>query len=405
VRAGHRLAGVILTDATTGTPLVTGLLACGVALGLGLLTDTGGMLAGWADPMNLTLTAAAFLAPVAAGSANAHATSLVLSGSGDLAATSPRGRSAAYLVSVVSVAAWQVAAYALLAAVVMVRSDSAGAHSPAMLLLGGSALTLILACTGIGAALSIVVPSRVTAPATTLLIFLWVYLFSYAGGPARLLSPIYPEIFYQVYLEPRVRVVGAQILAMAALLAGAAAVLAWRRTRVVLVVVSVLLVAGATVTGLGAGTQATQFRHPPTDPPCRSSHGVRLCVWPESRNRLTEGLQALVSVRGRARRFIELPTDYHEPGLRSGPDSVEYLLPPPGQETFLFDAVLAATPVPACDSSKSLRAVDRIQSWLMSLMSDDATVGDREVRRIRQAPLQEQRAWLADNLRNTRACS
>ncbi len=234
VLTGRRRGPALLAvHASSGVPFMAGLFSAAVALAVGVLFDAsiGGL---WADALNLPLTAAGYLVPIAAGSAATAAGALARTGVLALAATAPDGRRRAVLLSWCAVVLWQVVSLGVLLVIAPVRLSAAGSLSAPMVLLPASALVLLLAATAVGTVIGTRWPSPVVAPILALAVFVPLYAFIYADGRAAAFAVIFPGTFYQPWFEPHVELVTAQIGLVGSVLLGAgAALLRGRRGAVV----------------------------------------------------------------------------------------------------------------------------------------------------------------------------
>lgn len=401
----RQFARVLMTDATSGAPMVTGLLACAAAIGLGFIVSTEGLLAGWADPLNLCLTATLYLAPIAAGSVAACVGAVVRSRITWLAASSPRGSRAPTIVTWLGALLWQCVALLVFGALTLVRADLDGPATWPMLLLPAQALLLVIACSAVGMATALRFPGPFTAPAVAGVAFVLFYVLALVEGPLSRFSPVYTAIYYQVYLEPNVALLaglcvallGVTLLAMTALVSS-------RR------LLAVGLAVGALTFGLGgalavaAPSSPVQNRSSNTPPVCDSREGVTLCVWPESRQQLRSSLDALVSVRSSVAPFLDVPATFVEPGVRAPrPGSRTYLVPRVTQSDFVARAVTAVVPSRDCDQP-SFQAVGELQAWALE-RAKPGSFDDPGVSEWATAPVQQQRAWVAERLAIISECS
>ncbi len=360
-----------ITDATSGTPLATGIVSFLAALTIGSLAGTNIMLPGWADPFNLGLTAVLFQAPLAIGSGATAAGWLLRHDVLTFADTTPRGRRAALTITTASVLLWQAAAVAGLLAVVLLRSDLAGPLTPAMLLLPALDVALVVAMVLVGSAVGSHVKTVFGAPVLAVGVFVWLYASAYAPGRWKLLSPTYSEIFYQNYFEPNHALVGGQALIATAVAISAAAVL-FRRTAYRWVAVGVafgLTVAGGASLSV-ASIDPVQYRSPPAQAACATRDRITLCVWPDSSDVLQPSLDALVSVARSARPYIAISGSFFQPGLQSlMPRGTVYNVPATRQEGgFDFVALRAAVDSVVCGKGRS-RAASEFAGWLSARSS------------------------------------
>lgn len=397
------LVRLVLTDATSGIPWLTGILTVVVAAGLGLAVDVSGFVPGWADPLNLGLTAVAFLCPLAAGGAAAQSSRLGRDGLTILAATAPRGPRAVFAVSFVSVLSWQVTAYWMMLGLMLVRSDLSGPFAWSMLLLPASAVAYIGLATALGTWVGSRFQGGLAAPVAALAVFLWIYVGSYASGGWERLSPIYPATFYQYYLQPNAALVATQALAAVAITCVAIAS-CLSRSRAWLLA-SACAVAAAVGLGVGTTSEPVEYRSPPEVAACESRSGTTVCVWPESREQLNDALDAIVAVREAAGSLLRTPRLYRQEGLEDQEGAL-FPLPAPGEGDYVFRAVLAASPKPRCGSRPSPTSVDaagRLQGWLQARV-DPSSITDPELSQLVQASPSRQSDWIERRMAEVRAC-
>lgn len=394
---------LVLTDTTSGIPWLTGVVTVLVAAVLGLAIDVSGFLRGWADPLNLTLTAVAFLCPLAAGAAAAQGSRVKRDGLTTLAATTPRGPHAVLAVSFVSVLAWQLTSYWVLLGLILVRSNLSGVFSWSMLLLPASAVAYLGLATSLGTWVGSRFQAGLAAPAVALVVFLWIYVGSYASGGWERLSPIYPATFYQYYLQPNASLVATQILVAVALIC-VVVVSCLSRSRTWLLA-SVLAGVAALGTGANATSQPVEYRSSPVTAACGSRSGTTVCLWPEARAQLGDALDAMVLVRQAARPILTTPTAYRQEGL-DNQEGTLFPVPAPGEGDYVFRAVLAASPKPRCGprpTPASEDAAGQLQGWLQARV-DPSSITDPDLTQLVQDSPSRQSDWVKARVADVRAC-
>ncbi|GAA1947260.1 hypothetical protein GCM10009798_02890 [Nocardioides panacihumi] len=357
----------LVVELGTGAPLISGSAAVGAALVLGgVFTSTDGQLPGWADPLNLVLTACLYLGPLAAGAAALQVSLQQASGILELAGTTPRGKASAIRLGWLAIASWQSLALLVLCALILVRSDLSGGFSPAMLLLPLQAALLVSACTAAGVAVARLWQHHLAAPAVAVALFAILYLTS---DPADRLRVIYPEIHYQIYLEPNPGLLSSTALGLAFATVVAWTGLAVRRSRLRALgfVIAGALLASSVVTRIHTDERPVAVRRPPHSATCYRKHDVRLCTWPFPSRSLEQSLSRL----DRMHRVLAMyddaaPTDFFEVGLVSPERAAAYDMP--RHDDLVQDGTeeaMALIPVPTCSRLAVTRAYGELVRWLV----------------------------------------
>lgn len=396
-------ARVLLADMRLGRARWVGGGSCVLALGLGLTLDTSALLPGFADPLNLSLTAIAYMAPLAAGGSAMATSAIAQSGFLVVAGSSPRGRIGALAVANLASLTWHLLAYAVLVVVLCVRSDLSGAATATMVLLPLTAATTVAVAASVGALCGLRIPSLLAPPAAATLVFAWIFIGSYLPPPARAASPIFPEVYYQVFLEPNGALLASLVLFGVAFCIGALAVVVeTRRVAASTSAIGVLVL--AVVVFPGSDPSAVELRAAPNKPDCVVSRGTTLCGWPESAARLRSALDALVRVRAAVSPVLSTPAMYREPGL---PDRYGTLFQIPliaGDDPTFF-AALAVTPGNGCQPLDSAAAVaaGELNGWVQARVDSNA-INDRQINAIVNSPDRAQRAWVESRVAATEAC-
>lgn len=380
----RRLVRLVVTDATSGIPLITGAIVAASALLLGSSARVANFQPGWADPLNYALTATAFLGPLAVGAAAIHLSYVVRSGMADLAETSARGRRGSLLLALAAVLLWQLVTLMVLLAVLLIRADLAGAGTPAMGLLALLAVSVVTACTVVGAVVGSRWTSPLAPPTLAVSCFLWIYGISFYTGKVARLSPIYPNVFYQDWYQPHRLLVASQagVLLACALLAGAA--LYGSRAGVWLVGVAVLGLAVSAGGWVRASASATEYRPLPAYIPCRTSMAISLCVWPESQFQIDPALRALTLVHDRLSPYTLTPTSYAETGLtRAFPEATTYQMPSHTESDYVYYAVLAAVSQPLCQNHRVVSAQLALTDMYLTRVTGQPTPNTNIARLLR----------------------
>lgn len=408
-----RLPGLLLSEATAGTTLVFGLLFLVVAWFFALVADTGGFSAGLADPLNLALTACAFLGPVIAGAAAVRSATLVRQGVVALASTTVRGRFGVFLLSSGALAGWAALGYLSFVTVVLFASRLSGPAPASALLLVVQALAFLLLSTVIGAAAGAWVPYSITGPVVAIVFFATVNLLDLVSGPLGRLSPIYADIFYAYRLQPNAALLTGVSLTMVAIALVVVAV-SFRPDPVMRRGVLTAIGATAAAAGLVMVSSAPEgdvMLRSGDVGDCRSAEGVTLCAWPGPGVPFEESLRALARVRAQANVVgIPVPNAFHEPGLRSESATARIFDVPivrgdmSGGPT-TYPALRAVVP-PACDASSRSAADD-----LTGLLAERLDAGSVDPRgpwaagiAIASAPRSEQRHWVRERLKDFDDC-
>lgn len=213
----QRRLHLLIVEATSGVTFSFGVVISAVALMLAAVLSTSEMLPGWADPLNLTLTSSMIFAPISGGAGVMVAGRLKRSGTLALAATAPQGRWRALGHATLAAYVWLVIGFALFSGAVLAIADRSGPLSRAMWLLPTQGLILIAACLVIGVAVGARTTWFLTGPVLALAIYVSLFRLDVSGSR---LSPVYTDIYYQVWLEPNARLVIAVSLVLLATAAG-----------------------------------------------------------------------------------------------------------------------------------------------------------------------------------------
>lgn len=345
-----------------------------------MCASTDGLLPGWADPLNLVLTACLYLGPLAAGAAALQVSLQHASGMLELAGTTPRGKVSAIRVGWLAIAGWQLLALLVLCALILVRSDLSGGFSPAMLLLPLQAALLVSACTAAGVVVARLWPHHLAAPAVAVALFAVLYLNS---DPSDGLRFIYPEISYQIYFEPNPGLLSSTALglAFATVVAWTGVAMRWSRLRALGFVVAGALLAGSAVTRIHTdGRRPVAIRRPPHSATCHRKDDVRLCTWPSSpTDSIPENLARLDRMhRVLAAYDATAPTDFYEVGLQTPAGGAAYDMP--RQDAFEHDGAeeaMALIPIPTCSRLAVTRA------WRAHPMAAGRVVHGARTQRVR----------------------
>ena len=318
----RRITSLVWVDATSGVPLIFGIPLVSINVFLLMTVAAGSLHRGWGDPLNLFLTVSMYGGALAMGAGAAHAASVTRKGLPDWAVTTGRSWWAPHSIAASSSVLWAVLAQLLGLLVVTIRGTP-GDSSPWVWMLGVQAVLLPPAFALLGS----VVGARLTAaPVAALLAlgaFAWCYGWSYASGPTRKLSPVYPEVFYsQPIIEPQHVLVLSQSTLLFAMIVSSVAVLAPFARRKFITVAVAIAVAGA----LGlvhAGNEPTQYPSH-VQPLCRVQGGVSLCVYPQYSPSLEMDLDTLVSLKKVVSPYLVTPSFYQQDGLAAVGDGHSY---------------------------------------------------------------------------------
>lgn len=403
---GTRVYG---TELISGVTLWTGLAGCIGVLLLAASLNVEELLPGWADPLNLALTTVAFQAPLASAAASLATLRTLKGGMAQISATCPGGQVRALIVSIGVVASWFVLANTLLTIVILLRSDTDGASSMSMLLLPLSGLVTVVTAIAIGAWVGELWRSGWAPIISALAVFSWIYLLPFVPSWERT-SPIYAEIYYQVFLEPNQALVLAQVAAMAScsvLLFGRVlrrngTGAAWSKPLwIAIAVASVFLVAHN-------ATKPTVQRAAPHDPPCIASDRVTLCVWPESTGRQDQLLHSLTDTLAAAEGFFKTPRLFLEVGLSTegqGPNGTwrHVRVPTPYEEDYSLPALQAVAPPDRCGSEDSVNARFDLLAWLEARALGQPT-GAKAIDRVLKRSKIEQQSWVKEKVRVFTEC-
>lgn len=388
---------ILAGDMTTGLPLVSGVASLLYALGLSLVLPVSQMLPGWADTLNLVVTATLYVAPLGTGLAAFHALHLRRAQILDVASVAARGRSAPIVVALAAIVLWQWAALSAFLLVVSIRADTDGAFTWVMPLIVIPAYLLVLACACVGAAIGVHSRSYLAPPIGTLVVFVAIYAIALSSGPIHNFSPVLSEVFYQVFLEPDPRRIGAISvlllgLALAATLVATAS--SWgataRRPLAVSVVLAVL-VAGVVLSAV-FGDEPVRLRQGGENV-CASADGIDLCVWAESEQRLDPMVDALSEVRDAVAGAIPVPSSFHELGVEEPGTPGAVQVPMEGDPDFLIPAILAVVPAAGCETLEAQTASDELVQWIRSAVDPTNYPPNDVVGPVLEAPVNEQQEW------------
>lgn len=398
-----RLLSLLTVQATSGLPAAAGLLSIVVALLTGLLFDSSGLQSGWADPLNLALTAILYLAPVAVGSGAVEASALRRSGLLQLAGTSSVGRRKALLLVYAACVGWQWLAFLALTALSVLRSDTNGAFSGADLLLPASAMAMLAATSALGVVLGSRFTNHLLPPGLAIAVFLGLYAPTFANGRFATLSYFYPSTYYQPFLQPHIRLLSLQIISLLLLvLACVGAMFGKPRGQFVallagLAIVPVFLALGST------NPDPVQYRSAPDNPLCKTAEGLHLCVWPDSKESLDPGLAALVDVAAHARPFLEVPIEYQQPGLKLDAATIQLPGNPRSSQELALVAVRAVIPPLACSGPEATDAYFDLSDWLSARLSPGAGYSEHIEEAVR-LPASQQKSWVTERVAALHTC-
>ena len=361
------------------------------SVGLAATTDTRTFSAGWADPMNLTLTASLYLTPITVASAATTTVLLHRSGVADLARSTSRGVGRAMLLTVTATWLWSlVSLLAFGVAALLGNSSLSPGPSVPIMLLPLQAILLITAGASIGLTVGRLAPSAISPPTACGATFLLLYVLAISDSR---FSPVYPSIFYQIYLEPNTSLL-APILVTLASIAAATATAALTPNRLLIAALfSVVLMSLGWWSVVDA--KPVQVRTLQSPAACAHEDTVRLCVWPQSRDRLEPSLKALLAIREAAGNVLVTPSDYAEVGVQHSTAAGAYAVPRQGQAGYIDAAVTAVLPSPACDNPKNLDALFELQGWLLERL-DPGSVPAATT--IAKADLPTQQVWVSQHI-------
>lgn len=398
-------AAQLKVSAFTGVPLIAGGLSVTVALLTSLLLDMSSLKRGWADPLNVALVGLIYLAPVAAGAAAAQGHALARAGLLGAVVNSTAGRRRALLLAWVSVAFWQLTAFAALALIAAVRVGTQGFPSRAVLLLPLSATTILLSVTALGTLLGFSVPRRATAPTAALTVFALLFTLSFSSGRSAAFSVVYPSTFYQPWLEPHAALVAGQVILVATMLLGALAGLSGGRLARPTALGAAVLALLATVALLHTDPDPVQVRTDPGTRACATQNDVTLCVWPESRKALAPGLQSLSQYVEAARPFLPVSLQYRQPGLR--PSSATTVLLPSEtrspSEANLYTSLAVLSPYD-CREGPGAQAAADLYTWMVARVDRTGADTTSPGYRVAAQPAFQQQVWVDQQLTSIRAC-
>jgi hypothetical protein len=406
IAAVRRYVALVVADARAGTVLVTGAVSAMVSVATAVLISSSEFLPGWADPLNAGLTTTLYIAPIAAGAAALHSRDSVSRGIIELASTTPRGWRAATRLGWSSVTASQLAAFCLGVSFLLLLSDLDGPFSPAMILLPLSGMVVVALASMVGTLAGRFWPHWLAAPLLAMVVFATIFAASLAGGRASVVSVIFPGTFYQTYLEPNVGLVSGQLLGVSSIALLGMSLLSRARTALIVAACGTVALLGSVSTLRGIPLDPVQFRTAPARATCMSAGAVSLCVWPESRAVLRPGLEALRDVVAAASPVLDLPHEYHQPGLDVPHGSRVYFVPPypDVRESFIFTAVRAAVPPTPCTDREAEDAQYEVTLWLEARVLRDGSYPP-EVQQALAESDAAQRAWVRQRIERARACS
>lgn len=409
-----QLLRLLAVEVSQGVGLIGGLLTFTAALLVSSLAGVSELTTGWSDTFNLSLTGSVFLCPLAAGIAAINCQSMRRRGVLELAATTPAGESGSVLLAGAATLIWQIASFGTMVVILALRIGSRGPLSRADVSLVILAGLVLVACTLIGTAVGSELRSALAPPLFSVAVFAWMFVASYLNGWLSALSPIYPAVYYQPFLEPRLALVSAQVAVAVGVIILALGRVA-RRSRTL----SMLSIVGAAISLSGVlaiyivGPRPVQYRSPPDVAACVRQQGTRLCAWPVNSEALVPAVGALVRVRSAADPVLQSPNTYGEAGLR-GADAGVRQISVPGKPTspvfYYVNAIQAVLPPLKCGSSLPTSALDahsQLVQWLEARLGLNASLAymSRGVAEVATAPVSEQRQWVASRVRRVHACT
>lgn len=397
---------LLVVDATSGVPLVAGLINLAAASFAGVTLSSTPMLPGWGDPLNACLSACFFLCPISAGAAAVHAGWLERSGMAGLAATAPDGRWRPLLLTAAGSWLWAVAAYACLVLVVLLTSDLSGPWSPAMLLLPAQGVVLLAVGVLVGVLAGTVGRYVWVPPVVATVIFVALNYLDRTDGPLDGFSMTYSFVFYQVNLVPNVMLLAGAMLSalgVGVLMLAAIRMTVRRRLAPVLTVVACAALGAGVVVVDRAGVSDVDFRAGGTAR-CAMRGPVELCVFAESEAQLVPMVHALARARATAEPLFAVPREFRQPLVATRQQAPVPVDVPSDAERFgyLGRAVEAVVPGAVCSTPHPERDA------LVALVYERLTPGiveSRAVRELATEPLRAQREWAAPRVERLLACS
>ena len=394
----RQLTRLVWVDATSGVPLVFGVINLAVTVSLTGLVGGESMSGGMGDPLNLLLTIAMYTAAIGLGGSAAHSSSIARKGLVELATVTGRGRWAPVRVGMLACLSWVVLSQLVGLAIVSLRA-SPGRSSPWVLLLGLLALVLPAALSAAGSVLGARFTGAPVAAVLAIATLAWFYGFTYATGSLRKLSPVYPEVFYsQPVTEPNHHLILGQIGLSVALAGVCGAVVAGPVvTRVVLSALAVGVGSAATALVVSAQPEPTQYPNGVV-PICRSQSTTTMCVFPQYETDLTTNLTAVNLVRHAVGPYLDTPSTYVQDGLpaRSGSVSYQGFYSTDPDQRFA-DAADAALPTQVCnDSQAASNSAVQLREWALALAGHPDLYAEQPD--YGAWSTQKTRTWVADRV-------
>lgn len=407
----YGLPYLCVIEGSQGIVLIGGVLAFLVGVLTAWFADISLLSHSWSDVFNICLTATLFFCPLAAGTSALCGQSLVRRGILQLASITPKGEAAPSVVFALAVVAWYCCALGIMIVIMAIRVRPAAAISPADASLVVVALSLLAACVSVGAAVGVRNPAVLTPPVLSLSVFVFMYAVSYAHGWASALSPIYPSVYYQPFLEPRIPLVVSQIGLCISAVMLAVRWLVRGRTRLRLSAAGCVCTLLSVISIWSFGPQAVQSRRPPDMASCLTQEATRLCAWPADASGLGSALHALVQVRDAGEPILRSPWRYGEPGLAQVDVGARQLVVPPApsnSQFYYINAIQAVLPSVHCgpDSRSALSAHSDLVEWLAFRLSSDSSSSyvSRAIKKIAMSSIASQRVWVEGRIRRMQTC-
>lgn len=397
---------VLAVEATRGTPLYAGLLM--LVVSVVAAASLGSLNPGWAGPLNNGAATSVFLAPLTAGAAVVHVQLRARRGWLDAAASTPRGRAGALVLSLAGFLA--VAGFALLAgtSVALVRADLDGAFTPAMLVMPGMAFTMCAAAAATGVLLGDSTRWRLAGPAIAIVLYgvgvNWIFLRLEGRSWLLWLEPFPLDFFYSGSTEPNTDLWLPKIAALAAVTV--AVILLLHRRRVLGGVALAAGAAGLAVAAAIVPPEVVRFRTPPDDPPCLERAGVRVCTWPELTGPAPDLLAAAVQVREDNEAVLpSLPDTYVQRGLESAfpGAAIVDILTVEDPRAVISDVRRASLPSSRCPD---LVATDEQRDGVVRLMgarAGESLMDEPGIEALAETSDEAQAAWVAERLADAEA--
>lgn len=407
----RRVALVFAATAFSAPIYVFGLVSLAAALLATSVADVSTFDRISTNISNLALTSSVFFAPIAAGAAAMRAQETKRLGLSELFSTTVRGNLASEIVQVAAVWFWSVVSITGASFVALLRVQPIDPFPLTALLLQLQACSLCLLAAIFGYVGGKLWSARAAAVFVSAVVFVVIYILSYVTGSFSVLSVIYPDVFYAIYMVPNVSL----LLGQTSLIIATGAALIWvthtgggSRLRLVASLTAVGILGGLFLL-IPQDVEPVQVRSSPSGEVCDKTEKVKLCVWPQYSAYLAASLEALDDTFTIASEYWEVPTTYRQPGVTAEAGSKVFDVPVSavGEADFHFQAVREI--VPCLDriekSTPTVQdAAGDVTEWLDGKVSP-STLYPSEVKDVIDTGGPSEKEWVEDRVNILQSCA